>query len=1131
MYFAKRISLYKVFGLFVWGAILYVGGFTMMKDALLSPWAIILLFNLLIIFVLLTFFLVSITTLGNSIFKKLHWHVSNSMHDVFLQFTVWLIAFCTVNVILLMLWAYFSVVIRLQIAGLIYLMWRQKSFVTHLYNTTEIFIQSIHDILAKLPWIRILYYTLIIVTCVYIYMGMNLAYIPYPTAWDANHAYIFTPRAWAIHNGIYWGTSWLTSMPYLWYGFLTFWFKFAQSFPFGDGVFWISADSLTIMMNFLSGPLVLFASWFLLHSFISYLQHKKESEADTTYTMAILCIWWFLMLLWLTSGMGAFLIFVDNKTDLAVMFFGVIALYVGIQFMRTLTDTTKDMHQNKATIVQYAILAWLFFAASILAKPTWMFDMIHFGVLFLLQWQVMLFGVWAYIAILWFLWKTNLLLIYQFITPTQSNYLLGIGIIMAVIWLILSHKKYSYRHYIRYFWIWVLTIVTTLVLYKWPYTIIQQFKTTGTINIQQTIRSIILWKHTDSGHKTPILLASNTSLETLNTIDEQTTSINTWTITTATILSKEQCVAQKPDTATLYTNLKKVPADGGSEDLGRYVWYWWKGFNSFPVLWLLPVWCYSIYTDAQFLCMQYWTIQKGDMTSIMEVLSQAPQNDRIIWWQKDLENVKDDAFARQTIIKKITTYIESNAILRQDKLTYVPYKLLVPFNVTFNWSLQNLSSYYTDIGILWLLWLWLVMIGLVYGLLFRKKPLVAISLITLWAWATWWVIASAIIWYSLWLIVWTILWTIAYFYYVFQDNKKENNSLLNTILLYAIAILFVLWSVIQLILNLVRIASQGGGGPFVRYKSNVWQVSVINEQLTAELKNEIWYGSDEVFNLQFPHYNAFLTAVNQRKEGEWVIVAGTYSQYFIDNQRNVSPDWFLTSFWETASDNNVCNTYLRLKDKNTKYIAIDPNIASVVMWGWNSTLLDRFLWVIWEDKYLAQYGTLTMLQALVQNNYLKLFSTNNIVTKYAFTATDEQLSTLLKVPVGELLLIERAKMSSARYFPNAQTYATISAELFASRMRTYDAIQDIADIVGKQIRSDKVVPLAKRIALWVKQEEVTEIQALMKEITNDERFVLQQFISLVQAQTQNATQFRQYVNGLIAQSVNNGSQIIVLTVE
>lgn len=48
------------------------------------------------------------------------------------------------------------------------------------------------------------------------------------------------------------------------------------------------------------------------------------------------------------------------------------------------------------------------------------------------------------------------------------------------------------------------------------------------------------------------------------------------------------------------------------------------------------------------------------------------------------------------------------------------------------------------------------------------------------------------------------------------------------------------------------------------------------------------------------------------------------------------------SLWELFSDSNVCNSYLRLKDKGYKYITIDPNIGTVVMGEGNESLFDRF---------------------------------------------------------------------------------------------------------------------------------------------------------------------------------------------
>jgi hypothetical protein len=122
-------------------------------------------------------------------------------------------------------------------------------------------------------------------------------------------------------------------------------------------------------------------------------------------------------------------------------------------------------------------------------------------------------------------------------------------------------------------------------------------------------------------------------------------------------------------------------------------------------------------------------------------------------------------------------------------------------------------------------------------------------------------------------------------------------------------------------------------------------------------------------------------------------------------------------------------------------------------------------------------------------------------------------------------------MSAARFFANAQIYGNAAASLFVSRLVTYEAVQDLADIIGREIRSDKVIKAAQGVRSGIAKQDYAAMQVMMKELTNDERFILQQYLSLIQAQQQNPTQLRQYVTTLISQSVNNGSQLIVLTVE
>ena len=48
---------------------------------------------------------------------------------------------------------------------------------------------------------------LLICTIMYIYYGLWMSYIPYSTAWDANHAYMAIPRMYVNNHGIIWSDN------------------------------------------------------------------------------------------------------------------------------------------------------------------------------------------------------------------------------------------------------------------------------------------------------------------------------------------------------------------------------------------------------------------------------------------------------------------------------------------------------------------------------------------------------------------------------------------------------------------------------------------------------------------------------------------------------------------------------------------------------------------------------------------------------------------------------------------------------------------------------------------------------------------------------------------------------------
>ncbi|MEI7918732.1 MAG: hypothetical protein WCH65_00515 [bacterium] len=173
---------------------------------------------------------------------------------------------------------------------------------------------------------------------------------------------------------------------------------------------------------------------------------------------------------------------------------------------------------------------------------------------------------------------------------------------------------------------------------------------------------------------------------------------------------------------------------------------------------------------------------------------------------------------------------------------------------------------------------------------------------------------------------------------MFQHTEDDTDKTLFYIIIFLLAIR----GIIQFVFNFIRISSQGGSGPFMRYKMNNGKTTEITSTLQQQEVVKAGYGQKDVFDLQFPHYNKFIDYVKTRKDSDGVLIAGTYMQYFLDNQHNIKADGMLDRFREQNSDGNMCKSYQRLRNNNLKYLVIDPNIGTVVMGEGNESLFNRF---------------------------------------------------------------------------------------------------------------------------------------------------------------------------------------------
>ena len=94
-------------------------------------------------------------------------------------------------------------------------------------------------------------------------------------------------------------------------------------------------------------------------------------------------------------------------------------------------------------------------------------------------------------------------------------------------------------------------------------------------------------------------------------------------------------------------------------------------------------------------------------------------------------NNESNVLMATDIMKNIKAYYQDKSWYKSEGRVSLPFTALVPFNITFNRSLQNLTSYYTDIGVIRLLCLFIVLIGFIYSLIAWNKHLFAVTLATL----------------------------------------------------------------------------------------------------------------------------------------------------------------------------------------------------------------------------------------------------------------------------------------------------------------------------------------------------------------------------------------------------------------
>lgn len=1143
LYKAKVFSLKKFIIYIVVWLLLFSVIHVMIKDTILWWWFVILLINNIIIFALGAYFITWTLSLGTWISNKIIKFQETRRQEMFLNFGIWL------WVMLLLVYVLASFGILYPILTWIFFVWRW--FIIYkekkiLINYKNIISENIQDFKAnelknnRWKWI---WFVLLIISIMYYFYWFELSFIPYSTAWDANHAYMYEPKILAENFGVLWWNVWNANWaPMLWHAFITFWFSLIQPIK---SWFWLSADNIAVSMNFLSWIFVLLFSLGVIKEILNFFEKKLETIKDWSLIKNIsFYSGWFWILLWLTSWMWAFLVFVDNKTDLWVMAMTILAILSWIIFINHIKNHKEKWLEISLNNSKYVIISWLFFTIASMSKPTAFLDIALFGLLLVWFWFNWIMATWAWISIMWMMWVLQVGNAFDFISVWLGKELIVIWLVVFVVWVvILWLKKWlnDKKIYIRNIILWILSFGISLLILKGP-TLLYKQVINWDFGVWNFAKWLLMWQvDSKSNNK---LLAVTEDIQTIEDQKDIDLSIVSWDSIIPIKLnsiSLDSCKTQNFTKDDLDKNLRD--AVEGNEDVWRYVWYGWKeitkvkwlnlSYNILKLIYPKNNKCYGINIDAKTLCSNKYAIDGFDVKYLKQIFTKLDKDGKayeILSWA--LQAFEDKGYKEWSSYNPLEfrdytvwlrQYYQNHSIKTEPGKINIPYRYIIPFNVVYNRSLQNLSSYYTDIGFVWMIMFIFIILSLIYWFIKNEKNLISLSVVAIiWRWI-WWLIWWWIVRYGIWLIMWSTMLFVIFIRKLFEYSKNENER---NILWVVIVLLWLRWSV-QFLFNFIRISSQWAWWPFLWYRMNVGKVYEINEWLQWQEVLKYWYGWKNVFDLQFPHYNKFIDLVKDRPNNDWVLIAWTYIQYFLKNQHNIKWDGMLGRFWEQTSDNDVCKSYQRLKEDKMKYFVIDPNIWTVVMWEWNESLFNRFFAKRDPiDGTIQDHWALSMITKMVKDGYMKLLYSNNIWAKYAYTLDDASLKQTFGNMTDDQILFLRTKLAVARFFPDSNQLIQFIADTFSQRIINWEAIWDIADIMWKQIDENKLLPIAQ--SYIEKQETPEQTQAKIKELNQDERNVLGQYLWLYNIlQAGNQEQYWQALNSLLWQSLGWWSQLIV----
>lgn len=329
--------------------------------------------------------------------------------------------------------------------------------------------------------------------------------------------------------------------------------------------------------------------------------------------------------------MGAFLVFVDNKTDLGLMAMIILAMFSGFIFLRHIAIHRSTAKKLDKESMKYVIVSAIMFGLAALTKQTASTDIMIFAVLLVMLWINLWIGIgsgFLGLRLVTMIKPANAKDLLLDGTPLSKIFLVLalIFIVIGVLNIILQKKNKTYfngmRNNLRYGGIWLGLIVAIILVAKGPFIMINQLKNSS-FTSKGFVQGLLFTQNTQAPD---VLFAQNTS---------GATAVAVTTSAPIKSLSLNQCKSLALTEEELEKSLKAVPSQ--NEDVGRYVGFGWKefekpqsifrlGYGLLNLLYHKPNTCFGLDESAKVLCHYRAAVDTFDYDVLKTAAEQMPQD-------------------------------------------------------------------------------------------------------------------------------------------------------------------------------------------------------------------------------------------------------------------------------------------------------------------------------------------------------------------------------------------------------------------------------------------------------------------------------------------------------------------------